>query len=79
VALPVSQYGYGYDHETDEAPRLVEEPGPEAKTHRHSNASTDDFAAHVEKESGKELTELWDSRLYGEDKPAAVQRLSGYL
>ncbi|MFE7778627.1 M1 family metallopeptidase [Streptomyces sp. NPDC057445] len=41
-----------------------------AQTHRHGNASTDDFTAYVEKESGKDLTTLWDTWLYGEAKPA---------
>ncbi|MER7000211.1 M1 family metallopeptidase [Streptomyces sp. NPDC000410] len=41
-----------------------------AQEHRHANASTDDFVAYVEEESGKDLTELWDTWLYGEDKPA---------
>lgn len=41
-----------------------------AKTHRHSNASTDDFTAYVEEESGKDLSGLWDTWLYGDDKPA---------
>ncbi|WP_328682515.1 M1 family metallopeptidase [Streptomyces sp. NBC_00322] len=42
-----------------------------AAEHRHSNASTDDFTAYVEKKSGKDLTELWDTWLYGKDKPAS--------
>ncbi|WP_328399144.1 M1 family metallopeptidase [Streptomyces sp. NBC_00390] len=41
-----------------------------AAKHRHGNATTDDFTAYVEKESGKDLTELWDVWLYGEEKPA---------
>ncbi|WP_405605643.1 M1 family metallopeptidase [Streptomyces sp. NBC_01410] len=40
-----------------------------ATEHRHSNASTADFTAYVEKKSGKDLTELWDTWLYGKDKP----------
>ncbi|WP_434591402.1 M1 family metallopeptidase [Streptomyces sp. A5-4] len=40
-------------------------------THRHGNASTDDFTAYVEKKSGKDLTGLWDTWLYGQDKPAS--------
>ncbi|MEJ8658117.1 M1 family metallopeptidase [Streptomyces sp. MS1.AVA.4] len=40
------------------------------RTHRHGNASTEDFVAFVEKTSGKDLTALWDVWLYGEDKPA---------
>lgn len=42
-----------------------------AETYRHSNASTDDFMAYVEEESGTDLTELWDTWLYGDDKPAS--------
>ncbi|WP_437097655.1 M1 family metallopeptidase [Streptomyces flavidovirens] len=37
--------------------------------HRHGNASTDDFTAYVEKKSGKDLTNLWNTWLYGENKP----------
>ncbi|WP_138909956.1 M1 family metallopeptidase, partial [Streptomyces chryseus] len=37
--------------------------------HRHGNASTDDFTAYVEKESGKDLKGLWDTWLYGKSKP----------
>jgi aminopeptidase N len=40
-----------------------------AAKHRHGNATTDDFIAHVEEESGKDLTELWDVWLYGKQKP----------
>ncbi|MFD7611815.1 M1 family metallopeptidase [Streptomyces sp. NPDC059828] len=40
-----------------------------AKEHRHGNASTDDFIAYVEGKSGKDLTALWDTWLYGESKP----------
>ncbi|MFF3399252.1 M1 family metallopeptidase [Streptomyces sp. NPDC002659] len=40
-----------------------------ATEHRHSNASTADFTAYVEKKSGKDLTELWDTWLYGKEKP----------
>ncbi|MEU9011179.1 M1 family metallopeptidase [Streptomyces sp. NPDC048479] len=42
-----------------------------AAAHRHSNASTADFTEYVEKKSGKDLTELWGTWLYGKDKPAA--------
>lgn len=41
------------------------------RTHRHGNASTEDFTAYVEKETGMDLTELWDTWLYGEDRPGA--------
>ncbi|MGW1882203.1 M1 family metallopeptidase [Streptomyces sp. NPDC001970] len=40
------------------------------RTHRHGNASTDDFITYVEEVSGKDLAEVWDVWLYGEDKPA---------
>ncbi len=36
----------------------------------HDNASTADFTAYVEKKSGKDLDELWDTWLYGTAKPA---------
>ncbi|MFI8812807.1 MULTISPECIES: M1 family metallopeptidase [unclassified Streptomyces] len=39
------------------------------KAHRHGNASTEDFIAYVEEESGQDLTELWDTWLYGESRP----------
>ncbi|MGW0555545.1 M1 family metallopeptidase [Streptomyces sp. NPDC002926] len=41
-----------------------------AATYRHSNASTADFTAYVEKKSGKDLGALWDTWLYGQGKPA---------
>ncbi|NUK08308.1 M1 family metallopeptidase [Streptomyces lunaelactis] len=41
-----------------------------AQTYRHANASTADFTAYVEKKSGKDLDELWETWLYGKDKPA---------
>lgn len=40
------------------------------KAHRHGNASTEDFTAYVEKESGMDLTELWDTWLDGRSRPA---------
>ncbi|MCX4824006.1 M1 family metallopeptidase [Streptomyces sp. NBC_01142] len=40
-----------------------------AKKNRHANASTDDFTAYVEEKAGKDLTGLWDTWLYGKDKP----------
>ncbi|WP_309235269.1 M1 family metallopeptidase, partial [Streptomyces sp. TRM64462] len=40
-----------------------------AAEHRHGNASTDDFTRFVEEETGEDLTELWDTWLYGEEKP----------
>ncbi|WP_262387027.1 M1 family metallopeptidase [Streptomyces sp. TRM49041] len=42
-----------------------------AAEHRHGNASTEDFTAYVEEETGEDLTELWDTWLYGEGKPEA--------
>ncbi|MGX1955686.1 M1 family metallopeptidase [Streptomyces anulatus] len=39
------------------------------KTHRHANASTGDFTAYVEEETGRDLTELWDAWLYGRSRP----------
>ncbi|MET9515379.1 M1 family metallopeptidase [Streptomyces sp. NPDC002994] len=38
--------------------------------HRHGNASTDDFTAYVERKSGKDLKDVWDTWLYGQDKPS---------
>ncbi|RPK79431.1 hypothetical protein EES45_15510 [Streptomyces sp. ADI97-07] len=38
--------------------------------HRHGNASTDDFTAYAERESGLDLTELWDTWLNGRSRPA---------
>ncbi|WP_142218341.1 M1 family metallopeptidase [Streptomyces sp. SLBN-118] len=42
-----------------------------AQEHRHGNASTADFTSYLEEKSGKDLTELWDTWLYGMDKPAS--------
>ncbi|MEU5166174.1 M1 family metallopeptidase [Streptomyces mutomycini] len=39
-------------------------------SHRHGNASTADFTAYVEEESGLDLTELWDTWLGGGSRPA---------
>ncbi|MFJ1577818.1 M1 family metallopeptidase [Streptomyces sp. NPDC088182] len=41
-----------------------------ARTHRHGNADTHDFTTYVERESGRDLGDLWDTWLYGEDKPS---------
>ncbi|MFC5916165.1 M1 family metallopeptidase [Streptomyces pulveraceus] len=41
------------------------------KAHRHGNASTADFTAYVEKATGKDLTELWKTWLYGRSRPAS--------
>ncbi|OII63274.1 metallopeptidase [Streptomyces sp. CC53] len=40
-----------------------------AAEHRHGNASTDDFTRYAEARSGRDLTPLWDTWLYGEEKP----------
>ncbi|MFE9255759.1 M1 family metallopeptidase [Streptomyces sp. NPDC006879] len=37
--------------------------------HRHGNASTADFTRYVDKRAAVDLSELWDSWLYGQDKP----------
>ncbi|MFE3492879.1 M1 family metallopeptidase [Streptomyces sp. NPDC059175] len=42
------------------------------QSHRHGNASTEDFTAFVEERSGKDLTELWDAWLYGDGRPEGV-------
>lgn len=52
------------------------------KAHRHGNASTDDFTAYVERESGLDLTELWDTWLNGGSRPRVADRLpfrAGYF
>ncbi|WSK01509.1 M1 family metallopeptidase [Streptomyces sp. NBC_01320] len=41
------------------------------KAHRHGNASTADFTAYVEKTTGLDLTDLWNTWLYGRSRPAA--------
>ncbi|MFE7704495.1 M1 family metallopeptidase [Streptomyces sp. NPDC057486] len=41
------------------------------KAHRHGNASTADFTAYVEKTTGLDLTNLWNTWLYGRSRPAA--------
>ncbi|TLQ42219.1 M1 family metallopeptidase [Streptomyces marianii] len=41
-----------------------------AATHRHGNASTQDFTAYVERMSGKDLGALWDVWLYGDGRPS---------
>ncbi|MFJ7985081.1 M1 family metallopeptidase [Streptomyces sp. NPDC096351] len=40
--------------------------------YRHANASTEDFTAYAESVAGRDLDELWDVWLYGEEKPAAA-------
>ncbi|MFH8474600.1 M1 family metallopeptidase [Streptomyces sp. NPDC018000] len=39
------------------------------KAYRHGNASTADFTAYVEKTTGQDLTELWNTWLYGGSRP----------
>ncbi|MEV6547601.1 M1 family metallopeptidase [Streptomyces sp. NPDC051597] len=39
------------------------------KRYRHANASTEDFVRFVEERSDEDLTDLWDTWLYGEGKP----------
>ncbi|THA72961.1 M1 family peptidase [Streptomyces sp. A0958] len=41
------------------------------KAHRHGNASTADFTAYVEEETGQDLSGLWKAWLYGRSRPAA--------
>ncbi|MGW4032783.1 M1 family metallopeptidase [Streptomyces sp. NPDC004838] len=41
-----------------------------ATEHRHGNASTGDFTAYAEKVSGKDLDPVWQTWLYGKDKPS---------
>ncbi|MFC8915857.1 M1 family metallopeptidase [Streptomyces sp. NPDC057116] len=38
--------------------------------HRHGNASTEDFVRYVEETAGRDLTEVWDTWLYGQGRPA---------
>ncbi|WP_406000028.1 M1 family metallopeptidase [Streptomyces sp. NBC_00829] len=39
-------------------------------THPYGNASTADFTEYVEEESGQDLSEVWNTWLYGTEKPA---------
>ncbi|MFF3753958.1 M1 family metallopeptidase [Streptomyces sp. NPDC002018] len=39
------------------------------ETHRHGNASTHDFTTYVERQAGRDLSEIWDTWLYGDEKP----------
>ncbi|MFJ9677847.1 M1 family metallopeptidase [Streptomyces sp. NPDC101194] len=41
------------------------------RAHRHGNASTADFTAYVERTTGKDLTKLWNTWLYGRSRPAS--------
>ncbi|MFG2559253.1 M1 family metallopeptidase [Streptomyces sp. NPDC048496] len=41
------------------------------KAHRHGGASTADFTAYAEKTTGRDLTDLWNTWLYGRSRPAA--------
>lgn len=40
------------------------------KAHRYGTASTADFTAYVERTTGKDLTDLWKTWLYGHGRPA---------
>ncbi|MDX3853785.1 M1 family metallopeptidase [Streptomyces sp. AK02-01A] len=40
------------------------------RTRRHDNASTDDFTAYAERESGRDLRDVWEPWLYGHGRPA---------
>lgn len=40
-----------------------------ARTYRHGNASTADFTAFAQKRTDRDLTALWDTWLYGSEKP----------
>ncbi|WP_327682882.1 M1 family metallopeptidase [Streptomyces sp. NBC_00467] len=42
-----------------------------AQTRMYGNASTADFTSYVERMSGKDLDAVWDTWLYGEEKPDA--------
>ncbi|GAA0626929.1 M1 family metallopeptidase [Streptomyces crystallinus] len=39
------------------------------KRYRHANASTEDFTRFVDESTDEDLTDLWDTWLYGEGKP----------
>ncbi|MFI0983337.1 M1 family metallopeptidase [Streptomyces sp. NPDC021093] len=41
-----------------------------AATHRHGNASTDDFTAYVDAQTEADLSEVWEVWLHGDEKPA---------
>ncbi|NDZ81092.1 M1 family metallopeptidase [Streptomyces sp. SID10853] len=41
-----------------------------ARDHRYGNASTADFTRYAEKKTGKDLSAIWKTWLYGKDKPA---------
>ncbi|QNP63943.1 M1 family metallopeptidase [Streptomyces genisteinicus] len=40
-----------------------------AAEHRHGNASTEDFTAYAEQESGRDLDAVWDDWLHGDGRP----------
>ncbi|WP_406366580.1 M1 family metallopeptidase [Streptomyces sp. NBC_01546] len=40
-----------------------------AAEHRHGNASTADFTAYAERQTGHDLKKVWDVWLYGKDSP----------
>ncbi|NKY15803.1 M1 family metallopeptidase [Streptomyces somaliensis] len=42
-----------------------------AAEHRHGNASTGDFTAYAQERTGRDLTALWDTWLYGRERPDA--------
>ncbi|GGU20363.1 M1 family metallopeptidase [Streptomyces violascens] len=39
------------------------------RTHRHANASTEDFTRFVDEKAGHKLSAVWDTWLYGDGKP----------
>ncbi|MFI6053896.1 M1 family metallopeptidase [Streptomyces violascens] len=39
------------------------------RTHRHANASTEDFTRFVDDEAGHKLSAVWETWLYGDGKP----------
>ncbi|MFJ7159250.1 M1 family metallopeptidase [Streptomyces sp. NPDC101118] len=41
-----------------------------AAAHRHGNADTKEFTAYAEEETGKDLSGIWETWLYGDGKPA---------
>ncbi|MFI5806519.1 M1 family metallopeptidase [Streptomyces sp. NPDC051561] len=44
-----------------------------AADHRHSNASTADFTAYVDERTDKDLSDVWESWLYGDDQPSTPE------
>ncbi|MFD7893967.1 M1 family metallopeptidase [Streptomyces sp. NPDC059743] len=39
------------------------------ETYRHGNADTHDFTTYVERQAGRDLSGIWDTWLYGDEKP----------